>query len=214
MPIDFEAFEAYIESDGEIEFDPYAQNPDDWAILREIIPELIISSAGGLMPFQAEGLIEGYPFYYRDKYGSASLSVGATDGERPYLGDTTLWVSHCESVDGAEGKIFSKNIVNLIQSLEKSPFPYEFEGYALRFQKDKSWDFAVDKNEKTRTVGWGHSPEEAYLRIFEPSAYLEKAGCSTARQLEMTRAREFDKTPVVTDERVYPSILPNFLKRQ
>ena len=79
------SFETWLKSDSSLNFDIYAQNPDEWIWLRKIIPNLVVSSAGGSCPFQAEGLLYGLPFYYRERNGWASLSVGESNGAPPYL---------------------------------------------------------------------------------------------------------------------------------
>lgn len=50
-------------------------------VLLQEFPNLTITSAGGAIPFQAEGVFEGYPFYFRYRGGRASLSVLQKDGE-------------------------------------------------------------------------------------------------------------------------------------
>lgn len=212
MPFDFEAFKAYIESDGEIEFDLYARDPGDYAELAEIVPGLVVSSAGGSMPFQAEGLIEGYPFYYRDEQGGASLRVGSVDGERPYLGESTLWSASENTEDGHENEDFPINLLRLIKKLKRSPFPYEFEGYDLDYLNDGSWNFTVNRNKIATYGGWGYNPEEAYQAMFVKSEYLEEHGCSEVQQLAMMLAHEFKKEPINADERIYPEISPGFIQ--
>lgn len=210
MALDFEAFKAYIESDGEIEFDLYAQDPHDWSWLQEIIPGIVISSAGGVVPFQAEGLIYGHPFYYRDRHGSASLSVGAKDGEKPYLGDTTLYSAGCETPEFEGGEHFIRNLVRLVPELKRSPFPYEFEGWKLNFANDGEWNYTIDSVEKTRHCGWGYTREEAYDYLSKTSTYLEEHGFTPEKQMQAILDQDFDRIPVKDDTRVYPEVDPPF----
>lgn len=205
MAIDFEAFKAYLESDGEIEFDLWAQNPGDWTWLQEIIPGIIISSAGGIVPFQAEGLLEGLPFYYRDRHGSASLRVGTADCDFPY-GDDVLYSSSVETPEYEGRENFIKNLVKLVKTLEKAPLLYKFEGKKLIFKNDKSWGYEISETEMDESYGWGHSPEEAWDYMLQPSAYLVEHGCSEDMQLQMNLDRAISRTPKNQDTRVYPEI--------
>lgn len=211
MAIDFESFKAWIESDGEIPFDMYAQDPNEWAWLQEIIPGLVIASAGGMAPFQAEGLYYGHPFYYRDRHGWASFRVGALDGEAPYLGNEILYIAGVETEEFVGGEHFIRNLVNIIPNLKRSEFPYEFEGKKLNLFNDKSWGYSVSETEKEIRVGWGHTPEEAYPNIFTTSAYLMEHGASAEHQLKMVQDGEFSPIPVNKDERRYPAVDPEFV---
>jgi hypothetical protein len=211
MAFDAETFKAYIESDGQIPFDLHAQNPNDWAWLEEIIPGLIISSAGGLVPFQAEGIYRGHPFYYHDRHGQARLSIGELDGEIPYLGDYTIYTAYQDTEEWAGGKFFVRNLVQLVPNLKRSPFRYEFRGKKLHLANDKSWSFTVDESETETRSGWGFTPEEGYETLSVPSEYLMEHGATAEIQLAMRLAQEFDPTPVNKDERKYPEVDPDFV---
>lgn len=210
----FEAFKAYLESDGEIEFDMWARDPKDYPYATERYPGLVVFSAGGMLPFQAEGLVDGYPWYYRDEWGKASLRVGELNGERPYADYETLWSASCSVAEWQESAHFEETLVKLVGLLEKSPFCYTFVGNKLLFANnpDKPWEFTVSEELEER-AGWGHSPEEAFDDLFVPSDYLSQNGCSEDKQFEMALARNFNRTPVSMDKRVYPEVTPDFLKK-
>lgn len=57
----------------------YARVKDETQRLALAVPHLDIFDAGGMVPFQASGLWEEYPFYFRYRHGHASLSVGGED---------------------------------------------------------------------------------------------------------------------------------------
>jgi hypothetical protein len=58
----------------------------------------------GTCPVQAEGKINGLPFYFRSRGGSWSLSIAATPDGDP-LGDEEVYF-HCEPYDGVNSDDF------------------------------------------------------------------------------------------------------------
>lgn len=209
MTTSFEAFEAWMESDGSISFDPHAQDPSDWSWLQEFIPGLIISSAGGQIPFQAEGLYLGYPFYFRDRHGSASLSVGALDGEMPYHGNDILYYASVETEEFEGAKNFIKNLIALVPELKRSPYSYTFIGKTLDLTKSGS-GYAISEDKSTHYPAWGYTPDEAYMSLLEPSQYLVDHGFSIERQAQMNKDMDFDRTPLDDDSRKFPVTDPDF----
>ncbi len=211
MAASFEAFEAWIESNGEIEFDMYAQELDRWSWLQDFIPTIVISSAGGIAPFQAEGLLQGLPFYYRDRHGYATLSVaGDPDGEKPYLGEKTYYQAGIDTEEFQGGEHFIKNLMKLVPQLKPTPYPYSFLGKKLNFTKDEGLNYTVSETETETWPGWGFTAEEAYAALQEPNEYLLSRGYSREKLVQMVKDQEFSPIPVSPDPRVYPEILPNF----
>lgn len=211
-----EAFISYLESEGdeELEFDLYAQNVDGWRWLQEWIPGIVISSAGGIAPFQAQGLLHGHPFYYKDRHGYAFLNVGELDGEAPYLGDTTLYSASIETEEFAGGENFVKNLMKLVPELKCTPFPYEFQGRKIEWGNEnihaRKYRVVEGEFDDFPTVGWGYFPEEAFEELAKPSEYLLSCGWTEEIQREIYELRAFSPEPVKTDERKYPEVDPPF----
>lgn len=205
-----EAFLAWLDTDGEIPFDMYAQKPEKWAWLSDVIPGIIIYSAGGLLPFQAQGLLHGLPFYYRHEWGSASLAVAGPNGE-PF-GNEVLYrasVDYDEDVEIAGQSPFVDNLVRLVPSLERSPFLWEFPCRKLVFDKGKKLSYTVS-DEVDIVVGWGHTPEEGFLATQKPSEYLLSHGWSVEFQRQMWVDRAVSSVPRNIDNRVFPEVAPDF----
>lgn len=211
-----EAFISYLESgdDEGVEFDLYAQNVDSWLWLQELIPGIVVSSAGGVAPFEAQGLLHGHPFYYRDRHGYASLSIGAIDGEAPYLGDTTLYGASTETSEGDGEASFVKNLLKLVPKLERTPFPYEFQGRKIEWGnvpiQERKYRVVEGEFDEFPSVGWGYFPEEAFQELAKPSEYLLSRGWTEEIQREIYELRAFSPVPVKTDERKYPEVDPPF----
>lgn len=211
-----ETFISYLESEGdeELEFDLYAQNVDGWRWLQEWIPGIVISSAGGVAPFQAQGLLHGHPFYYKDRHGYAFLNVGELDGEAPYLGDTTLYSASVETEEFAGGENFVKNLMKLVPELKRTPFPYEFQGRKIEWGNEsihaRKYRVVEGEFDEFPTVGWGYFPEEAFEELAKPSEYLLSCGWTEEIQREIYELKAFSPEPVKTDERKYPDVDPPF----
>jgi hypothetical protein len=211
MAFDLEAFKAYIESDQQLPFDLYAQDPKEWAWLQKIIPGMIVSSAGGQAPFQAEGIYHGYPFYYRDRHGVARLNIGELDGEAPYDTATALYTASKETAEFRGGEQFVHNLVELVPQLKPGEFRYHFSGKKLVMLNDGGWSYTVSETETQERAGWGFTPEAAFESMFTPIEYLIEHGCSAAQQYQMLTDQEFDPTPVNEDKRKYPVVAPEFV---
>ena len=60
-----------------------------------------LDEAGGMCPFQALGQIHGHPFYFRYRWGSATLDIGLPGGDpigRPIY---SAGLSYGTSLDGS-----------------------------------------------------------------------------------------------------------------
>lgn len=208
-----EAFEAYVNSNGSIPFDLYAQNTDHWAWVTEYIPGIVISSAGGSFPFQAEGLIHNMPFYFRSEWGSASLKVGSENGDMPHLPETALYSAHTEYAEKTDEEDFVRLLIKLVPQLKKSPYLWRFQANKLHMLNDGSWGFTV--GERTDEVaGWGFTPEEGYFAAREPKDYSSYPTVLTSLtpdiQRAMWKAQNPSRTPKNADPRNYPDIPPVF----
>lgn len=198
----------------------YGDDPGNWRDLSALIPTLLVTSAGGSCPYQAEGTLHGYDFYFRYRGGSASLEV-ASDPDS--LG--SLWYAsraHGGRYDGTLGRQdFIDLMVVLVADLQPAPFLYEFSGYKIKVVHDEAADSGQpDDAPKTLHIettdtpeiyrSWGHTPREAIDRFAEPSAYLTEHGWSEESQRQAVDAQRLDPTPLNTDNRTYPSETPRF----
>lgn len=204
--ISHEDFLAYLESDGEIEFDLYAQDPDDWAPLVAHIPGLVISSAGGFVPFQAEGLLHGLPFYFRERHDQASLQVGQADGD---AFTDFLFYAAMDSDDFRGMEDFPRYLIALVQKLERAPMLWKFPARKLKYE-DGKWNGVSVTEETESQYGWGMTPEEGYAATQKFSEFLGGYGWSEERQKAMRDAQQISPVPVNQDDRVWPDPLPEF----
>lgn len=201
-----EAFEAWLNSDGSVKFDLYAQNISEWAFLQEVIPGIVISSAGGWFPFQAEGILQGYPFYFRSEQGSSSLKLGNPDDpESCYLLYNSLYYAKYD-MEVKTFEDFVLCLVKIVPLLQRSPFLWRFK--ARKFSG--SFQVPVIEDSWDEVVGWGYTPDEGYFTSGEPSLYLESVGVSKDAQTALWLAREVSTEPLNEDPRVWSDVDPDF----
>lgn len=212
-----QAFMDYVNSDGSIPFDLYAQDIEDWKFLQELIPGIVITSAGGVGLFQAEGLIEDYPFYFRSETGSSSICIAEPNGTPHLFTGEVLWYGRCDT----DPELFRMNDVEFVRellkcmkNLEKAPFLWTFMGRKLIF-KDRNnlkagWSTGEELEE---SHGYGHTAEEGYAKAAEPftdERYLAIAPLEL--QQAMWRDKQVSPIPLVGDKRLWPTEKPAFLE--
>lgn len=88
---------------------------------------------GGLCPVQAEGKINGLPFYFRSRGGSWSLSIAATPDGDPLEDDDTYF--HREPYDGVNRDEPQEFNGNMIQFGAGYAEPYECVAFIERAAK-------------------------------------------------------------------------------
>jgi hypothetical protein len=213
------AFMAYLEhrqagGTDELHFDLYAQDIDEWKFLQELIPGIIVTSAGGALPYQAEGFLDDYPFYFRSEWGSSSVNIAKPAGT-PFLhtGDV-LWTGKCTTtVDGLRltPQEFVVELFKCMQELKVAPFLWAFKCRKPVFGGGPSWTYTMS-DELDQVEGWGMTPEEGYACTAKPNSYLEEKGFSAGAQQALWLSRAVDPTPINRDERVWPQELPEFAK--
>lgn len=205
------SFLDYLENgDLEIGYDPYAQELGDWDWLEKMVPGLVISSAGGLCPFQAEGLLQGYPFYYRERHGDAELRLAPKDTTGHYLLYESLWSSTEEVEEFRNGPDWVGTLLRLIEKLEKTPYLYEFPAKKLEFSDPSDHRTAFATDEMETVFGWGHSVDEAWNDAQKPSEYLLSRGWSIDDLKHEWDLRDPSPVPLHLDQRFYPESFPNF----
>lgn len=189
------------------EIDLYQQDPSDWDFLAELIPELVVTSAGGYFPFQAQGTLQGFPFYFRARGEWATLHLSAP-GDDP-VGFDLLYYAGMSVPFGFGVQDFCETMLKLVPALQRSPFRWKFSGYKLDLPVKNSWE-AVRTDQKEISVGWGHTPEEGWAQTQEISEYLLEHGCTEEVQRKHLELKAVSKTPLNQDTRVFPEVDPVF----
>lgn len=201
-----DAFKAWIEDEQtDVDFDIWAQSPEDWRDLSDRIPGLIVSSAGGIGLYQAEGLLHGLPFYYREKQGWASLRVGQADGD---AFSDYLYHAGAACSEWVEEEQFSAMMLQLVPKLQKSPFLWKFSGKKLIDLPNG--DVAASEEENPFIASWGFTPEEAYQRLHDADDYLTAQGYDEAVQHRWWELQQVNPVPKNYDNRVWPNPEPDF----
>lgn len=196
----------------DLKFDIYAQDPNDWDWLSQIIPGLCIYSAGGALPFQAEGLINGHPFYYRERHGTARLNIGEIDGEMPYLNKAVYTASE-EVEEFRRGPEWIATFINLLENLKKAPFQYEFSGNEVILANDgvKNPD-SISTAEGVVKIHkfWGDTSEEALKYHYENSKAMLVDHFKWPLDYfnKMMELEDINPIPLNRDERIISE--PNF----
>lgn len=208
-----QAFLDYLDApsenwDYDLGFDIHAQDVDAWSWLAEIVPGIVVHSAGSLVPFQAEGLISGYPFYYRERGGVATLKVAEKDASNAYGTDKILWSASENVEEFRAGSHWIASLVNLFARLDKAPFLYYFPGKKVGFSGSQDVNTMYATDEPQTYAGWGDTPEEAYAYAMQPSEYLLSLGWTEEIQRRLWELKQVSPVPVNTDERVYPQEVP------
>lgn len=179
--------------------------------VSEFIPGLNIASYGGIVPFQAEGLIHNLPFYYRDRGSTITLKVNHEGADNAY-GSNALYNASAEAFDGSDmGMNWLSVFFNLMERLDKSPYLYEFEAKTIRYKEKNnlSTAYVVDGHED-RVYGWGYSAAEAYESTKEISSFLTFSGFTEEIQKLHWELQDINPIPVNEDDRIYPDPEPSF----
>lgn len=143
-------------------FDMNAQDIDEWLWMQEFIPGIIVSSAGGSVPFQAQGLIHGLPFYYRDRHGYADFRVGPADGDDVVLNHEALYSASCKTEEFMGQETFFRNWLYLIPRLSRAQTRYEFKGRQVEFTyEDRQIIDVFPMDREYSYYGWGMDAAEA-----------------------------------------------------
>lgn len=174
-------------------------------------PELEITQAGGMCPFQAEGTLHGVPFYFRFRHNWAELRI-LSDGGSDAGWFKPLYAAGCEHGENEDqgwldGPDFVELMTRLIGELERAPILWEFPGV-------EPADVGVIKAGAPAKFGaWGQTPEEAWERMHEPSEYLRDKGIDDATQARWLADRNMSPQTITVDDRAFPDPDP-FAKEQ
>lgn len=172
------------------------------AHLEHRFPDLDITLAGGVCPFQAEGTLHGAPFYFRFRHNWAELRI-LSDAGSDAGWFKPLYLSGCqygpeEDQGWLDGSQFVELMTTLIGELKRAPILWEFEGV-------EPLDVGVVKAGDPAQFGaWGHSPEEAWEAMHAPSEYLRSKGVDDATQVQWLAQRRMSRSSITADDRVFP----------
>lgn len=172
------------------------------------IPSLQLHSAGGMLPFQAEGTIDGLPFYFRYRSDYMSLTVAAS--ERDEFWSKPLYQAGQEYGDGdgyggvLSHEEFMEQFPKMVKMLKKAPLLWEFKGRYL--QDNEEFNHTAGK-EVTRHA-WGYTAEEAYACLHSMEYFEDESLHETMRKV----AENQNLSPIssTVDDRVFPDPEPDF----
>ena len=234
------AMMAYFTGDTDVEPVLFATDPGNFRDLSAKIPGLIVTSAGGACPFQSDGTLFGFPFYFRYRHGFAELEIRAPDTNA--LSSEHLYragIGYGDEYGGVLGRSeFCDLMIQLVPALERAPYLWEFQGVKIKIEDVanpdplREWEEDILDPEAAETrvprepqpmdlrctaTGepevyrtWGATPAEAYARLHQPSQYLVSEGWSADMQAEQNRLKAIDPTPLNTDTRAFPVPEPVF----
>lgn len=218
------------------DFDMYAQDVKKWDWLQQFVPGVVVYSAGGMCPFQAEGYIGDLNFYYRERGGFASLNL-ANSKKECYLLSDALYSAEIEVEEFRPASEWVGTFLTLVERLEKPKFLYHFQTDAIDLKKLDEEGIIQNRYDENGNVvhetkaGWGHSVEEAFaqaadfevfrLIVMNREKYDGTTGKSTPDSERSWSEEKFNKflaltniQPIVVkiegDNRVYPVHEPVF----
>lgn len=162
-------------------FDLYAQDVNEWAWVQEFVPGLIVRSAGGALPFQAEGYLGDFEWYFRAEDEYASLRV-ANDYEGLFPISAALYSS---SIDTSEfedtvemvQKHWVGFLLSCIERLKKTEYLYHFECNAINYEaSDVEYGLDVKRDSEGNVVsdtvvGWGYTADEAFAKAVDYTTF-------------------------------------------
>lgn len=181
------------------------------AELERRISGLSITSLGGVCPYQAEGTLGDYKFYFRSRGCYAALKLDKDDP----VGFNVQWSAGKdlpEEEEFTDHEQFKELMIELVQNFKKYPFRYEFLGKKINIERVDDVLTAEVSDEGEIYYGSGHSPEEAYSSLFKISQYLLENGFSEDFQNQMYELRNVNPEPLNKDDRVFDTTEPPFFK--
>lgn len=172
--------------------------------LTRAIPGLVLETAGGACPFQAEGTLHGLPFYFRYRSAHATLSLvqaGAEDFD--YFAPLYLaGMDFGEEYDGfLSDEQFRDLFTELTGRLARAPRLWEFTGAQVG-------DLAGCPAGTPRTYGaWGYTPQEALTTLTSKSGTWPE---SLGEWADHVTAMALNPATITVDDRVWPDPEPVF----
>lgn len=185
---------------------------DRMAFLDSAIPGIKVHSLGGLVPFQADGIWGAFEWYYRERGGGSSLRLSPI-GSFPGVSESLYGASgDADEFAGSSGWL--NRFLALWERLSVDTFLYEFDAREVSIVRSESDERIIEfvpTGESMVQYGRGHSAEEAWESAGSYSAYLdEKLGMDRSAQAHYRELMEISRTPLNSDERVFPLEAPDF----
>ena len=165
------------------------------------IPSLSLESAGGVCPFQADGTLDGYQFYFRYRNGSMTLRVGSNDGDLFFKPMYSASMEYGDEYGGSlSSEQFEEVFTTLVKELKKSDIFWEFAGtFTQDYLRNKAGD-------PSKMGAWGRTAEEAWKALNE-----RVSEDITAEQWqEYLRVYGLRFEPITVDDRTFPETDPDF----
>ena len=182
-------------------FDIRAQHIQEWDDLKEVIPSILVSSAGGFLPFEMRGWVCSLPFYIRSEWGEAELRIAADEGD--IFRGPLLWTSTTTTPEEMDRPQLISVISSLFSKLEVAPFLWGFTGRKVEFvdAPDSEDKLPIATSEEDIYYAWGKTPEGAWKQLRAPNLYLldDLSFWENIKRLE-----DIQPDPVVVDDRVIP----------
>lgn len=203
------SFIEWIDSkESTIDFNIHSQDIKDWGWLTTFIPEIAIESAGGILPFQVEGCIGDYFFYYRERNGVASLNI-SDNPENRYNYSSALYSSSLDVEEFRSEPQWIETFFNLYENLKKTKILFYFECNEVIFQDKKP----LKTGNKTKAPGWGYTQDEAYLEVssiteYEVDFYSEYMKVSKNDYRDYLKLKEVQNSVISVEyaDKIYPMI--------
>lgn len=166
-----------------------------YSYLVQQAPFLTLISAGGMLPFQAEGFLHGFPFYFRYRHGRARLSVGGNLFTAPlYQSGATIG----GEFDGAlDDEKFQEVFLFLLERLERAPFLWSFHG-------------KKENGALTERLGWGHTQEEGWQDMVANLTEHMRRYQPEEDPKEFLKSLNLSPTSPTVDDREFPEEDPDF----
>lgn len=150
------------------DFDMHAQDVNEWKWIQQFVPEMIVYSAGGICPFQVEGYLGEFNFYYRERGGVASLNLARSKKES-YSTVDSLYRASTNTEEFGPAHKWLGTFLTLVERLKKNPYLYQFQADEVT-GSGKVFSKKLDENGEvihTTIGGWGFTEEEAYQNALE-----------------------------------------------
>lgn len=184
--------------------------------LHQVIPDLHIFNHGGNCPYQAEGTVQGWSFYFRSRGSKTSLSLARTIDDAVAK---PLYESILHYVDVWNDAGFSIAMPLLLSSIRKADFLYEFPFQrnvdVITEEQDHRCEWWILPDDQQDSVqSYGSSPEDAYRRLYEPSDEIMAVMPAYDQVIAMLYEKDPSDIPLNTDDRVFPSSRPAFIIKQ
>lgn len=177
-------------------------------------PTVELSYVGGLEPFQAEGFLNGFPFYFRERGGFCSLTIGEEEGTA--FGEDVLYSAKVKSSEisrfdvsgeselSPDERFFYSLFIPLVSMLQPALFLYAFKGLSLPVDGTISPRFG----EVEVYYGEGATPVDGYRQAI---VHMKNRYQGTDIFEHVEGLMKLEPVPLNVDARSWPEVPPGFL---